>query len=171
MFCWSCGAALPAVPPVVCPVCATEHWQNAKPCAGALVALDGRFLLVRRAVEPFRGSWDIPGGFCDGEELPIDTARREVLEETGLDIEIVDLLGMWIDRYGEPEPGTPPTATLNIYYVARPSGSADVRFDRGEVSEVGWFGPDTVPSDLAFPDHTGKVIAAWCVRATGLRAV
>ena len=168
MFCWSCGAALPALPPVGCQTCGTEHWQNAKPCAGALVETGGRVLLVRRAVEPFKGSWDIPGGFCDGPELPIDAARREVLEETGLEIQIVDLLGMWIDRYGEPAPGHPETLTLNIYYVARPLGEAEVRVDSAEVSEVGWFGPDTVPTDLAFPDHTDMVLTAWRARATGL---
>jgi 8-oxo-dGTP diphosphatase len=41
-------------------------------------------LLVKRAFEPFKDHWDIPGGFCDGPELPIDAAIREVFEETGL---------------------------------------------------------------------------------------
>ena len=169
MFCWSCGAPLPALPPVVCPGCATEHWQNAKPCAGALVEDRGRVLLVRRAIKPFEGGWDIPGGFCDADELPATTARREVREETGLEIEILDLLGMWIDRYGEPQDGAPETLTLNIYYAARPANGVELRIDTGEVTEVGWFGPEDLPTNLAFPDHAAQVIAAWVARTTGLR--
>jgi len=84
--CPACGAALPGPPPVTCPACGAEHWRNAKPCAGALVTDgDGRLLLLRRAIEPWLGWWDIPGGFCDAEEHPMECAAREAREETGLD--------------------------------------------------------------------------------------
>jgi ADP-ribose pyrophosphatase YjhB (NUDIX family) len=43
----------------------TEYFHNAKPCAGAIVVRDGRVLLRRRALDPGRGCWDIPGGCID----------------------------------------------------------------------------------------------------------
>jgi 8-oxo-dGTP diphosphatase len=168
VFCSSCGAGLASHPPVVCSVCNTEHWRNAKPCAGALVERDGRVLLVRRANDPYRGAWDIPGGFCDGHEHPQDTARREVREETGLDVLIGDLLGIWLDHYGEPRAGEPSTSTLNIYYLAKARRVPQLAIDPDEVLEVGWFDRDELPSDLAFPDHAGAVLDAWRRRATGL---
>lgn len=144
---------------MACEVCGTEHWRNAKPCAGALVTHQSRVLLVRRAVDPWRGAWDLPGGFCDGDEHPQDAARREVLEETGLAIETVGLLGMWMDRYGDADP---PVATLNIYFLARPAGASLARIADAEVAEIGWFSPEELPAELAFPHHARAVLEAWC---------
>lgn len=142
---------------MVCPACGEEHWRNARPCAGALVVRGGRVLLVRRAKEPWKGRWDIPGGFCEGDEHPEDAARREVAEETGLTIALEGLLGMWMDRYGA---GDPPVSTLNIYYRASiPDGAVPTAVD-SEITEIGWFPLDEPDPDLAFPDHAGPVLAA-----------
>jgi 8-oxo-dGTP diphosphatase len=108
--CPTCGTRLVEQPPTVCPSCGAEHWRNAKPCGGALVVRAGRLLLVHRAVEPWRDRWDIPGGFCEHDEHPAETARRETREETGLDVVITGFLGLWVDRYGD---GDHSDTTLN----------------------------------------------------------
>jgi 8-oxo-dGTP pyrophosphatase MutT (NUDIX family) len=103
-FCSNCAAPLPSPPPVTCPACDTSHWLDAKPCAGALVTRHGKLMLVRRAHEPWRGAWDVPGGFCGPREHPKDAAAREVREETGLAVHIDGILGMWIDTYAPEGP-------------------------------------------------------------------
>jgi len=55
---------------------------------GAVVVRDGRALIVRRAHEPRQGEWSLPGGRLDLGESLVDAARREVKEETGLDVEV-----------------------------------------------------------------------------------
>jgi ADP-ribose pyrophosphatase YjhB (NUDIX family) len=55
---------------------------------GAVVVRDGRALIVRRAHEPRKGEWSLPGGMLDLGESLADAVRREVREETGLDVEV-----------------------------------------------------------------------------------
>lgn len=161
-FCSACGEPLPARPPVTCGSCGAEHYRNAKPCAGALVTDDeGRVLLMFRDHEPWGQRWDIPGGFCEYDEHPADAARRELLEETGLEVEIGDLIGMWVDHY--PVAGVPDDevqTTLNIYFHARKVGGTE-RPQPGEATELRWFGPDEIPSDMAFPEQAVPALAAW----------
>ncbi len=55
---------------------------------GAVVVRDGRALIVRRAHEPRKGEWSLPGGLLDLGESLVDAARREIKEETGLDVDV-----------------------------------------------------------------------------------
>jgi 8-oxo-dGTP diphosphatase len=54
---------------------------------GALIFEDGKILLVERAKEPLKGYWSIPGGIVETGEKLEEAIRREVAEETGLDVE------------------------------------------------------------------------------------
>jgi ADP-ribose pyrophosphatase YjhB (NUDIX family) len=59
------------------------------PCVGALVQDDeGRLLVVRRAHDPGRGQWSVPGGRVERDESDQAAVRREVLEETGLHVQV-----------------------------------------------------------------------------------
>lgn len=123
---------------------------------------DGKLLLMRRAHEPWLGRWDIPGGFCEVDEHPAQTATREAREETGLEVEITGFLGMWLDRYPDPARTEEQSVTLNAYYHAVPvEGSAAGEADPAEAAEVAWFGPDALPEPIAFPNHAVAVLEAW----------
>ena len=103
-----------------CPECGFVAYASSKATTSALVEdAEGRLLLARRAIEPFKGRWDTPGGFLEEGEHPLDGLRRELREETGLEVEPVDFLGVWMDRYGG---GSTAEATLNLYWTARVTG-------------------------------------------------
>jgi ADP-ribose pyrophosphatase YjhB (NUDIX family) len=158
-FCCECGAPLPAPPPVTCPACDASHWLDARPCAGALVSRDGKLLLVRRAHDPWRGAWDVPGGFCGPREHPRETAARKVREQTALAVEPGAILGIWIDSYASA--GADEKVTLGVYFLAKAPAAGEARRDPNEVAEIGWFAADELPQPLAFPGHLNAVLEAW----------
>ena len=78
--------------------CGFIAYRNPSPAVAAVVPYQDGIVLVRRRYEPYAGSWSLPSGFMEWGEDPAGTARRETLEETGLEVEIVDLIGAYAGR-------------------------------------------------------------------------
>ena len=97
---------------------------------------DGRVLLAKRAIEPRLGYWDLPGGFLEEGEEPLDGLRREFREETGLEVEPVEWLGAFLDPYNS-------YFVLGLTWVVRADGEPSAADD---VAELAWFGPDELPA-------------------------
>ena len=107
----------------------------------ALVVDDaGRMLLGRRAHDPDAGLWDTLGGFLDEGEHPLDGLRRELVEETGLEVEPGAFLGAYVDTYGD---GPEATSVLNLVWEARIVSGEPSPAD--DVSELRWFPRDAPP--------------------------
>jgi len=64
---------------------------------GAVIVHEQRVLVVRRGQEPLKGEWSLPGGLLELGELLCDAVTREVLEETGLVVEALELIEI-VDR-------------------------------------------------------------------------
>lgn len=158
-FCPRCGSDLHAAPGrVECPACGLVHYAHSAPTASALVLDEaGRVLLARRRYEPDAGRWDVPGGFLEEGEDPLAGLRRELREETGLEIEVGSFVGAFTDVYGD---GPGATAVLNLLWEARFAGGEPVPAD--DVAELAWFPPDALPADeeLAFR-WLAPALRAW----------
>ena len=125
---------------------------------------DGRLLLVRDART---GLWQTVGGAIDPDEAPADAALREAFEETGLEVELVRLIGC----YGGPlfrltYPNGDVCSYTAIVFEARPRGPAAPRPDGDETSEAAWFAPGAAPG-LAMSPHTRLLVAEACRRDRG----
>ena len=143
---------------VSCPACGFVAHSNSEATVSALCTDDaGRLLLARRARDPYAGTWDLPGGFLEEAEHPLDALRRELREEAGLEVEPGDFVGIWLDRYGD---GQDAPTTLNTYWTARIVGG-ELRAD-DDVAELRWFAPDEFPPDeeIGFP-NVRAVLRAW----------
>lgn len=113
-FCPQCGALLATIDG--CDACGWVNYVDPKVAAVVLVSDElGRLLYIRRNHEPAMYQWSWPSGFVDAGERVEDAAIREVREETGIDVEIGDLLGVW-SQSGDP--------VVVIAYRARPTGGA-----------------------------------------------
>ena len=156
--CPQCGADVqPEDAKVECGECGFVTYANSKPTASALVVDDdGRVMLSRRARDPFAGKWDLPGGFLEEGEHPVDCLHRELREEAGIALRDLDFVGIFMDRYGE---GSRDVATLNLYWSARIAEGTPEPAD--DVAEFRFFAPDEIPrEELAFR-HLEDVISAW----------
>ena len=76
-----------------CIKCKTIHYQNPKPTATLICPKGSDILLVKRAFEPAKGDWSLPGGFLELGETLEDGAKRELKEETNLKGDVIKLLG------------------------------------------------------------------------------
>jgi mutator protein MutT len=74
-----------------------EYPDHPRVGVGAVVLHQGRVLLVRRGAQPSAGKWSLPGGLVDVGETTVDAIRREVEEECGIKIRVLDVAGV-VDR-------------------------------------------------------------------------
>ena len=138
-----------------CTVCAFVLYENPACAAAGMVVDDaGRILLVRRAIEPFRGHWALPAGYQEVDEEPAHTAAREVVEESGIEVEVVELVDLLY------VPANPVKAANLAVYLCRPVGGS---LRRGEDTlEAAWFDPGALPPDMGF--ENGPRILRWLLR-------
>ncbi len=131
-----------------CNSCGFIHYTGPKVAVGVIISQRGAILLNRRDIEPGRGRWSFPSGYVDVGEALTEAARREVREETGLEVEIGPLIGVY---------DNPKRPVVFIVYAA--SAVTGEPMAGQEVQEVGYFLPNELP-EMAF-DHDEKIISDW----------
>jgi len=147
-FCPECGAALVRAggeeSRPQCGACGYVRYRN--PAVGVAVVLQDdlqRVLMGRRATGEYAGLWCIPCGYAEWHEEVRDAAMREFREETGLDVELGEVVAVHSNFHN------PRLHTVGIWFRGRAVGGKLQPVD-GEFSELGWFDPASPPA-LAFP--------------------
>lgn len=105
---------------------------------GGIVEKDGKILLVQEAKESARGLWNIPAGHLDAPERIIDGAMREIKEETGFDVKLDGLLGVYqyIVMNGQ-------RMTIRFQFKASVV-SGKLKFPKDEILDAKWFTPKEI---------------------------
>ena len=120
-----------------------------------IIELEQGIVLVRRANPPL--GWALPGGFVDYGESVEQAARREALEETGLDVDLVRLLGVYSDPSRDPR-----QHTVSVVFVARALGQPRGGDDAAEAVACQ---RDALPGPLVF-DHA-RILADYFAERDG----
>ncbi len=116
----------------------------------------GRILLVRRGRPPFQGLWAFPGGFCEVGETTEEACGREVREETGVEIQVGGVRGVYSDPKRDPRGHTVTVLYDAVAVGGRANGGDDA-------AEARWFSRREIRKlDLAF-DH-GRIVREQLAR-------
>ena len=134
-----------------CDKCQLTVFLDPKVAAVVLVSDQDRLVLVKRAIEPALGRWSFPSGYVDRGEVVEDAAIREVLEETGLHVNLDGLIGVY-SQDGNP-------VILAVYAATVVGGCLRTS---EESTEVSWHRLDELPP-LPFP-HDVQILADWKAR-------
>lgn len=135
-----------------CSVCGYVQYENPVPGVGILIEYAGKLVLVQRDRPPRQGEWALPSGFIEADESVEQAAVREAREETGLEIELTELFGV----YSFPE--GPPRSGLIIFYRARPVDISQLHAG-DDARAVGIYGADEFPP-ICFRTHR-EVVTRW----------
>ena len=143
-FCASCAATLEVrdiegSQRLVCPDCGRVIYYDPKVAVTSVIQRSGKVLMICRANDPGYGLWSMPGGYVDRGEVVEKAAAREVREETGLEVEIERLIGLFS------EAGNP---VMVAAFLAREVGGVLKAGD--EALAVEFFDVHDLPP-LAFP--------------------
>jgi len=108
-------------------------------------------LLVRRKYEPFKDHLEPPGGFVEEGEKVEDAAIREVREETSLDVELVDILGVYSDPNRDPR-----GHTVSTVFIAKAIHNNNGKINavaKDDAAEIKWLSIDAVDNEKLGFDH------------------
>lgn len=99
-YCMMCGAKMEMKviedrEREICPNCEWIYYKQYKVSAGVRIEKNGRLLLVQRGIEPWKSKWYLPAGYLEVDEEPQQAAVREAREETGLNVKILGLAGIY----------------------------------------------------------------------------
>jgi len=128
---------------LTCPGGDYTFFKNPRPTASAFIIKNDEILLAKRRIDPFAGGWDIPGGFMEEYESPVDTLKREIKEETGLLIEIIRFVGIFMDTYTYKDETFP---TVNLFYEVKIIGGSES--PSSDVSQLEWIKCNNLQEDI-----------------------
>lgn len=128
----------------VCSACGGIFYDNPRIIVGCLVEHEGKVLLCRRAIAPQYGLWNLPAGFLENGESAEEGARRETMEESKAEVEILKLHAVY---------SLPKVNQVYLHFLARMTG--ETFGPTHESLEVSLFAPNEVPWDqIAFDSTT-----------------
>jgi ADP-ribose pyrophosphatase YjhB (NUDIX family) len=117
---------------IKCGACGYIYFHNTAAAVAGIIEIKGKILLIRRAIDPKKGWYDLPGGFVDYKESIDEALIREVKEECNLDIKDLRYFGSFGNLYNYKDVDY---FTADTFFLCRPVAIKKLRLSK-EASEV-----------------------------------
>lgn len=128
---------------------------------GAVIFDAGRVLLVERGREPLKGAWSLPGGLVKTGELLADALRREMREETGLEVRVLEVVDVF-ERIVRDAEGRPEYHYVLVDYLCEKAGGELQAGD--DVSRAEWVERGRLDQYRITSGTLAVIEKAWAVR-------
>lgn len=144
---------------MACTACDFVLFRDPKVSVIGVVTVKDRILMTRRAVDPQKGKWSLPGGYMDAGEMPRNALERELMEEVGLEIEVGDLIDIFPLTVEAP---AQPIGTINDLSEKKVPIEDTISHGKGGTASISTASNDIVPMGIV---SIGIVLAfnAWPV--------
>lgn len=157
-YCYQCGSPLhqhqvEGRDRETCASCGWIHYEHRKVSAAVRIVKDSKLLLIQRGIEPWKYAWHMPAGYLEVDEDPRSCAHREALEETGFEVEVGELIGVY--TYEDDPRGN---GIVLLYQGTITSG--EIHTDR-ETLQVRFFSPGELVDITASGAGGRKQIEDW----------
>ena len=150
--------------PFECAACELHYYFNpAVAVAAVLLGPDGRVLLLRRAKDPGKGLFGLPGGFVNIGERAEEALRREILEEVNLRVESLEYLSSGTNQYLYRGVDYP---VLDFFFIARAADISGIAA-LDDVESFEWRDPATVRGEEVAFASNATALMAYCAERSG----
>lgn len=136
---------------MTCNTCKFIFWNNPRPVVSGLIIHNEKVLLIKRGGQTYNNYWSLPGGIIDFLESPEDALRREIYEETQVNIEKYRLIDAYLIIYNPNGLEKLPSHTsIDLVYRCSMRSKDQFKKTEPEVLDIGLFPTDDLPNKIAF---------------------
>ena len=128
-----------------------QQYKNPTPTVDVVIEKGSQILLVKRKNEPFKDHLAFPGGFVNEGETVEDAARREAKEETSLDVDLIDILGVYSDPKRDPR-----GHNMSTVFIGKPldHGSDEMKaVAKDDATQIEWVKIEEIGNKTLAFDH------------------
>ena len=141
------------------------QFHDPKVAVIALVLYQNQLLLTKRAVDPEKGKWALPGGYMDAGEMPEEALKRELIEEVNLPINVQNLLTIYpisnpVEDDTADETMMVKRGIVLVYRATVDEDAPSTLEAHDDVDEARWFAVDALPTEIAF-ESTRTLLGMW----------
>lgn len=127
----------------------TKQYNNPTPTVDTIIQKESKILLIKRKKDPFKNMMALPGGFVNEGETVEEAAKREIREETNLEIRLLDILGVYSDPNRDPR-----KHIMTTVFVGEIESSKDVEAIAGDdASDIVWLDLESIEKHVFAFDH------------------